>query len=223
MTDKKFELVDRATERKALLPVRNGTIGPSVVDISAINKDLGVFTYAFSRCEGRDPQLLSAVKAAILAAADERVEGCKRSGYGRTLAGAYYWGSNGSVARASLVLGAAYRLSGQRDYLQTALEQVAYLFGRNYYHRSQVTGLGLDPPLHPHHRPSGGDSVEAPWPGYLVGGGLHPTGWSDAQSDFKTNEVAINWNAGLVYLLALCDQLPTEAGAGGAPFAQAPH
>ena len=45
MTDKKFELVDRATERKAQLPVRNGTIGPSVVDVSTINKDLGVFTY----------------------------------------------------------------------------------------------------------------------------------------------------------------------------------
>src|SRR6201996_1647477 len=45
MSDKKFELVDRATERKAQLPVRNGTIGPSVVDISTIQKDLGVFTY----------------------------------------------------------------------------------------------------------------------------------------------------------------------------------
>jgi citrate synthase len=45
MTDKKFELVDRATDRKVQLPVRAGTIGPSVVDISTINKDLGVFTY----------------------------------------------------------------------------------------------------------------------------------------------------------------------------------
>src|SRR6201997_4908101 len=45
MSDKKFELVDRATERKAQLPVRNGTVGPSVVDISTIQKDLGVFTY----------------------------------------------------------------------------------------------------------------------------------------------------------------------------------
>jgi hypothetical protein len=44
MSDKKFELVDRSTERKAQLPVRNGTIGPSVVDISSIQKDLGVFT-----------------------------------------------------------------------------------------------------------------------------------------------------------------------------------
>jgi citrate synthase len=45
MTEKKFELVDRATERKAQLPVRSGTIGPAVVDVSSINKDLGIFTY----------------------------------------------------------------------------------------------------------------------------------------------------------------------------------
>jgi citrate synthase len=45
MTEKKFELVDRATERKAQLPVRSGTIGPAVVDVSSILKDLGVFTY----------------------------------------------------------------------------------------------------------------------------------------------------------------------------------
>src|ERR1700743_3215039 len=45
MTEKKFDLVDRSTERKAQLPRLVGTIGPSVVDISAINKDLGVFTY----------------------------------------------------------------------------------------------------------------------------------------------------------------------------------
>ena len=45
MTDKKFELTDRASNRKSELPVRTGTIGPSVVDIASINKDLGVFTY----------------------------------------------------------------------------------------------------------------------------------------------------------------------------------
>jgi citrate synthase len=45
MSDKKFELVDRASERKSQLSVRNGTIGPSVVDIATIQKDLGAFTY----------------------------------------------------------------------------------------------------------------------------------------------------------------------------------
>src|ERR1700758_895902 len=45
MTEKTFELVDRASDRKVSMPVRPGTIGPAVVDIAALNKELGVFTY----------------------------------------------------------------------------------------------------------------------------------------------------------------------------------
>ncbi len=45
MTQKTFELVDKSTDRKMSLPVRAGTIGPSVVDIAKLNKELGVFTY----------------------------------------------------------------------------------------------------------------------------------------------------------------------------------
>jgi citrate synthase len=45
MSDKKFELLDKASGKKTDLPVREGTIGPSVVDIANIYKDHGVFTY----------------------------------------------------------------------------------------------------------------------------------------------------------------------------------
>jgi citrate synthase len=45
MTEKKFELSDRTSNRRAELPVRNGTIGPSVIDIASIQKELGVFTF----------------------------------------------------------------------------------------------------------------------------------------------------------------------------------
>jgi citrate synthase len=45
MTESKFELVDPSSGKKAEFPVKKGTIGPSVVDITAIQKDLGVFTY----------------------------------------------------------------------------------------------------------------------------------------------------------------------------------
>ena len=45
MTQKTLELVDRASDRKVSLPVRPGTIGPSVVDIAPLNRELGVFTY----------------------------------------------------------------------------------------------------------------------------------------------------------------------------------
>jgi endoglucanase len=50
--------------------------------------------------------------------------------------------------------------------------------------------------------------VPAPWPGLLIGGpseGQNPlaaTTWKDEAGDYRTNEVAINWNAALVYALA---------------------
>jgi endoglucanase len=79
------------------------------------------------------------------------------------------------------------------------------LLGRNCYGRSFVTGIGFRPPLHPHDRRDTGDYLNNPWPGYLVGG-PHPkaTDWHDEQADFRTNEIAINWNAALVYALAAC-------------------
>src|SRR5215212_11469555 len=45
MTDSKFQLADPASGSKSELPLRSGTIGPAVVDIAPLHKDLGVFTY----------------------------------------------------------------------------------------------------------------------------------------------------------------------------------
>jgi citrate synthase len=45
MTAAKFELRDEESGKKSELPVLSGTIGPAVVDISSIQRDLGVFTY----------------------------------------------------------------------------------------------------------------------------------------------------------------------------------
>ena len=95
-------------------------------------------------------------------------------------------------------------LSPNPAYQQTIQRNAAYLFGYNFYNRSFVTGLGIDPPMHPHDRRSGADGIDAPWPGYLVGGGHTPTDWVDSQDDYARNEIAINWQAGLVYLLAAC-------------------
>ena len=36
----------------------------------------------------------------------------------------------------------------------------------------------------------------------LVGGGQTATDWKDLQESFSTNEIAINWQAALVYALA---------------------
>ncbi|MGD0383711.1 MAG: glycoside hydrolase family 9 protein, partial [Thermoguttaceae bacterium] len=166
-------------------------------------KNLGLFTYLFSKRPGCDEALLAQVRESLLATADAIVKTRDRHGYARPLGTRYYWGCNGGVARQTLNLCAAYRLSPKPEYLETALDAINHLFGRNYYGRSFVTGLGDRPPMHPHDRRSGGDNVVDPWPGYLVGG-PHPraTDWHDIQDDFRTNEIAINWNAALIYALA---------------------
>src|SRR5579875_3732515 len=45
MTQNTFELGDRATGRTSELPVRAGTIGPSVIDIGSVYRDHNVFTF----------------------------------------------------------------------------------------------------------------------------------------------------------------------------------
>lgn len=164
---------------------------------------LGILAYLQGPDAYADPALRKALEARVLEAAWRRVEGSRCSGYGRTLQGSYYWGSNGSLARAAVLLEAAQRLDPRPDWGAVAMDQLSFLFGRNPYGRSQVTGLGVDPPLDPHHRPSGGDAIAAPWPGLLVGGGQSATNWRDERASYQTNEVAINWQASLVYNLAL--------------------
>jgi endoglucanase len=66
-----------------------------------------------------------------------------------------------------------------------------------------VTGIGYRSPLYPHDRRSAADDVTDPWPGYLVGGPQrNARDWRDDQDDYRTNEIAINWNGALVYALA---------------------
>jgi len=166
-------------------------------------KNLGLFTYLLSQRPGRDQTLVKQVRESLLATADGIVKTRNAHGYARPLGPVYYWGCNGSVARQTLVLRAAYHLSPKPEYLDTALDALNHLFGRNCYGRSFVTGLGFRPPMNPHDRRSAGDKVADPWPGYLIGG-PHPraTSWQDTQADYRTNEIAINWNAALIYALA---------------------
>jgi endoglucanase len=165
-------------------------------------KNLAMFTYVLSQREGRNPQLLTSIRQAILANADSLVEKGKQDIYGRPLGSRYYWGCNGTVARQAVNLQVANAISPKPAYTNTVVAIVDHLLGRNVYDRSYITGIGFRPPIHPHDRRSAADDVVPPWPGYLVGGGRTATGWQDKQSDYTTNEIAINWQAALVYALA---------------------
>lgn len=128
----------------------------------------------------------------------------------------FVWGSNSSAANQGLILIQAYRTTKDKKYLQAASGLLDYLLGKNPTGYSYVTGHGHKTPMGIHHRPSVDDGIEQPVPGFLAGGPHngkqdqctgYPSNYNakcyfDDVCSYSTNEVAINWNAPLVYLLA---------------------
>ena len=77
----------------------------------------------------------------------------------------------------------------------------------------------------PHHRQSTADGITDPVPGLLVGGpnpGMQDkcnyeftepeTAYSDAVCSYASNEIAINWNAPVVYLANAIEALQKIVG-----------
>jgi endoglucanase len=177
--------------------------------------NLGIFTYLASTQDGRDAAVVTRLTLALENSAANLAMTAETHPYGRSLGAYYNWGVNGTIARTTLVFVTASRVDpdNSQRYLDAASRQLGHLFGRNYYGRSFMTGVGAKPPLHPHHRPSIADSVEQPWPGLLVGGPSKSdpapaTVWQDDSADYTSNEVAINWNAPLIYALAAFQPAP---------------
>ncbi|ATQ74412.1 cellulase [Massilia violaceinigra] len=149
----------------------------------------------------------------------------RASAYGVAMQGKdFVWGSNAVALNQSMMLLQAYRLNGKRDYLDAAQAGLDYVLGRNATGYSFVTGFGARQVRHPHHRPSMADQVAAPVPGFLAGGphagqqdkgdckapypsALPALSYIDDDCSYASNEVAINWNAPLVYVSAALDVL----------------
>ncbi len=165
-------------------------------------KNLGMFSYLLCTRTGKNSAIVDDIRNDLIADANTIVNTRNNNRYGRPLGNTYYWGCNGTVARQTILLQIANMISPNANYINTALDAIHHLFGRNYYCRSYVTGLGYRPPMYPHDRRSGADGIVDPWPGYLVGGGFNATGWVDQQASYQTNEIAINWQGALIYALA---------------------
>jgi endoglucanase len=159
----------------------------------------------------------------IIAIADTHLHTQSASGYSTPLAVSEYdWGSNGGVANRLMLMGLAYQFSGNVVYADGVTKGVDYLFGRNTFSTSFVTGEGSVAAQYPHHRFWAGVLNPvfplAP-PGALTGGpnaGLQDpvaknllgactarpaTCWLDRIEAYSVNEVAINWNAPLAWVL----------------------
>jgi endoglucanase len=177
---------------------------------------MAYWTYCFApKC---DAKLRERIVAATVDAARVRIARAQENGYGNTLdVRQYNWGSNGDAGNDALLLLIADRLQRNPEAAEAALGNLHYLVGCNCHGVSWVTQLGARPFMHPHHRPSAADGIEAPWPGMLSGGPNQYGGdvvanavpkqppmkmWVDDQRAYSMNEIAINWNAPLVFLLA---------------------
>jgi endoglucanase len=139
--------------------------------------------------------------------------------------GDFIWGSNSVAANEGMLLVYAWLQSKDRKYLGPALANLDYLLGMNATGYCFITGIGTHSTLHPHHRPSIADGIDPPVPG-LMAGGPNPgqqdhqhyefsepeTSYTDQGGAYASNEIAINWNAPLVYLSGAMEALQQEAG-----------
>ena len=134
--------------------------------------------------------------------------------------GKYNWGSNAMIANNAAIVAAAAELSGDESLKAAALSGLDYLFGRNALDLSYVTGYGTKYVQNQHSRwfaAAVDPSLPHPPPGTLSGGpnsdcpdapSAHLKGqpaqfcFIDDIASYGTNEMTINWNAALAWLLA---------------------
>jgi chitodextrinase len=146
------------------------------------------------------------------------------------------WGSNRYAANTAFIalyyadkLGSA-NTTKANSYKAFGKKQIDYILGDNPRNSSYVVGYGTNPPRNVHHRGAHGswaNSIDTPVQsrhiiyGALVGGPAttSDTDYADSRSDFKRNEVAVDYNAGFTSALA---RLAQEFGGTQIPDAQFP-
>jgi endoglucanase len=180
---------------------------------------MGLWSYALGKRKGSDHEAIKAIRSRTVAAARAVVERTNGNPYRMSMqARDYVWGSNSVAAGYGVYLLIANRFEPDKSFRDAARDNLHYLLGRNTFSLSWVTQLGEHSVQHPHHRPSGAGKQPGPWPGLLAGGpnagrqdavlaalpkDLPPARvYADQLASYASNEIAINWQASLVFLLA---------------------
>ncbi|MBA4849972.1 glycoside hydrolase family 9 protein [Emticicia sp. BO119] len=172
----------------------------------------------------RGKQALPALKKMIIHFADDLLAGVEQQAFNTVMgktARDYMWGSSSHAANQGVALLQAYKITSDKKYLEGALGNLDYLLGRNAVGYSFLTGFGSKQVMHPHHRPSEADGIVDPIPGLLSGGPnpgqqdkcatytskIADESFTDDVCSYASNEIAINWNAPMVYLAAAIEAL----------------
>lgn len=187
---------------------------------------LGFFVWLLPSREldDADQAFADKLKAMLLAYADQSLKGADTSAFHAPYGDEesdFFWGclsEQGANQATSLVY--AYMISGNKDYMVNAYRNMDYILGRNATGYCYVTGFGSKSPMHPHHRLSAADDIVEPLPGFLVGGpnpkqqdsAVYPSllpdeAYADDVTSYASNEIAINWSAGLVAISSALDAL----------------
>ncbi|NLC93820.1 MAG: hypothetical protein GX677_10270 [Treponema sp.] len=163
-----------------------------------------------------DKDFISTLQTEIISLADEIVSVAENSpvAYSEKRV---YWGCNGGICDNSHILFIANSIEKKDIYLEIAQKQLSYLLGCNPISICYVTGNGEYCSEHTHHRPSVATGKEMK--GMLSGG---PTEFLiddilkktyseknvpplkrflDDERSYSSNEIAINWNSGIGYLI----------------------
>ena len=164
----------------------------------------------------KDVALYQKMKDSYIEKANTLIQNAKEDGYQNCLGDNYIWGSNMTVCNNAREILFAYKLTGDKKYLDYAEDQLHYLLGRNAVSYCYVTGYGSKSPVNSHHRPS--TSLGVVQKGMLVGGpneGLHDPDakaallgqpaakcYIDLEPAYSVNEVTIYWNTAFLYLLS---------------------
>ncbi|AFH50299.1 Cellodextrinase [Ignavibacterium album JCM 16511] len=181
-------------------------------------KSLAHITYLYSNRQNSDPIIKTQLAASLDSYCNSLLTKVNANGFGVTLnPGDYYWGSNSQVLNNGVLLLLSYSKNNNINFLNAALEQLNYVTGSNAHNLSFITGTGKKSPLHPHHRPSEADGISEPIPGLIVGGPNQYLNdpvlqqhfnqntppalcYIDDVGSYASNEIAINWNAPLVFV-----------------------
>ncbi|HEU5403080.1 MAG TPA: glycoside hydrolase family 9 protein [Terriglobales bacterium] len=197
------------------LPIIASTEPPSWAQLS----QMALLTYAISKRPGQDETALDAIRNAAVTAAEQIVRRTRENPYHVSLTTRdYIWGSNGVAAQYGMQLLATNAIAPKPEFRAAAADNLHYLLGRNTFSLSWITQVGENPFRHPHHRPSVAMGGGEPWPGLLSGGpnanrqddvlkrlpvDLPPAKvYADDKDSYASNEIAINWQAAVVVLLA---------------------